>query len=130
MPRKTPARLRKVSSASAGENPTPSHNWGQQPRSVIPQRVKDQVRRRDKTCRLAYSCCTQRIEEFDHVIGLAELGVPRTPVLSADEIQGVCRPCHAIKSEQQRRDGIARARAQRGSLSKRYRNVEQHPGML
>jgi hypothetical protein len=123
-------RLRKVRTASSGEHPTPSHNWGVRPRSAIPHRVKDQVRRRDKTCRLQFDGCTQRIDEFDHIIGLAELGIPRTPVLNATEIQGVCRGCHAIKSEQQRLAGIERAQAQRGSLSRRYRDREPHPGLL
>ena len=33
-----------------------SHNWGQRPR--IPQRVKNQVRRRDRVCQLQYPGCT------------------------------------------------------------------------
>ncbi|MDC8980683.1 hypothetical protein PR370_01025 [Mycobacterium marinum] len=104
--------------------------WGNRPRSAIPDRVKAQVRRRDKTCRLQYGVCTQRIDEFDHIEGLAELGIPRTPVLDATTIQGVCRACHAIKTEAQRREGIERAKAQRGSVSKRYRDREPHPGAL
>jgi hypothetical protein len=104
--------------------------WGNRPRSRIPQRVKDQVKRRDKVCQLQYEGCTQRIDEMDHIIGLAAQGIPRTPVLNATSIQGVCRHCHAIKSEQQRRDGIAKAKAQRGSISKRYRDVEPHPGRI
>lgn len=106
------------------------HNWGNQPRAVVPKRVKDQVRRRDKTCRLQYDGCTQRIEQFDHIIGLAQQGRPRTPVLRADEIQGVCTWCHGIKSDQQRREGLARARERRGSISKRNRDREPHPGAL
>jgi len=67
---------------------------------------------------------------MDHVIGLAAQGRPRETVLNATEIQGACRHCHAIKSEQQRRDGIERAKAQRGSISRRYRDLEPHPGRL
>jgi hypothetical protein len=85
------------------------------------------VRRRDKVCQLHYPGCTERIDEFDHIEGLAALGIPRTPVLNASEIQGACRHCHAIKSEAQRREGIERAIAKRGSLSKRYRDREPHP---
>jgi hypothetical protein len=92
--------------------------------------VKDQVRRRDGVCQLHYVGCTQRIEEMDHVIGLAAQGIPRTPVLDASTIRGVCRHCHSIPSEQQRRDGIERAKAQRGSASLRYRDREQHPGAI
>jgi 5-methylcytosine-specific restriction endonuclease McrA len=100
------------------------------PRSRISPKVKDQVRRRDRHCQLQYPGCTQRIEEMDHVIGLAAQGIPRTPVLSATVLQGVCKHCHAIKTEQQRRDGLDRAKAARGSASKRYRDIEPHPGRL
>ncbi|MDH6247247.1 hypothetical protein M2432_004910 [Mycobacterium sp. OTB74] len=103
------------------------HNWGNRPRSSIPKRVRDQVMRRDKTCRLRYEGCTERIEEMDHVIGLAAQGIPRTPVLNADTVQGVCKSCHAIKSEQQRIAGIKRAQDTRGGLSRRLRDVEPHP---
>ena len=120
----------KMRRLKTGTGNTPSHNWGNRPRSQIPVRVKDQVRRRDKHCQLQYTGCTQGIDEFDHIIGLAAQGVPRTPVLDARDIQRVCMSCHAIKSEQQRREGIERARQQRGSLSKRYRDHEPHPGNL
>lgn len=106
------------------------HNWGDRPRSTIPNKVKDQVRRRDQQCQLNYDGCTDRIEEFDHIVGLAAQGRPRTPVLDAHEIQGVCRHCHAIKTEQQRLAGIERVKRQRGSISKRYRDREPHPGAL
>ena len=79
-----------------------SHNWGQRPRSRIPQRVEDQVRRRDGVCQLQYDGCTQHIDEMDNVIGLAAQGIPRTPVRDATTSRGVCRHCHSIKSEQQR----------------------------
>jgi hypothetical protein len=35
-----------------------------------------------------------------------------------------------VKSEQRRRDGVARARQRRGSLSRRYRDIEPHPGTI
>lgn len=80
---------------------------------------------------MQYLGCTGSIEEMDHVEGLAALGIPRTPVLSANDIQGVCRHCHAIKTDGQRRDGIARAKARRGGhVSRKYRDVERHPGQL
>ncbi|MGA7054668.1 MAG: hypothetical protein WBZ37_26055 [Mycobacterium sp.] len=104
--------------------------WGNRPRSRISDKVKAQVRRRDKHCQLQYPGCTGRIEEMDHVVGLAALGVPRTPVLNASLFQGVCAHCHSIKSEAQRLEGEERAKRQRGSISKRYRDLEQHPGEL
>ena len=103
--------------------------WGQG--STIPQRIKDQVRRRDKVCQLQYpGICTGAIDEFDHPGGLAAHGQQRTTVRSALEVQGVCTPCHGVKTEGQRKAGIANAIATRGSLSKRYRDREPHPGAL
>lgn len=104
--------------------------WGDRPRSRVPDRVKSQVRRRDKTCRLQYPGCTQRIEEMDHIEGLAALGIPRTPVLDARDIQGVCAHCHAIKTQRQAAEGRERAKSQRGHISRRYRDQEPHPGRL
>lgn len=103
--------------------------WGQG--SNIPKRVKDQVRRRDQTCQLQYpGICTGQIDEFDHPDGLAAQGQQRTTVRSAAEVQGVCAPCHGHKTNEQRKAGIANAIARRGSLSKRYRDREPHPGDL
>lgn len=104
--------------------------WGERPRSRVPDRVKAQVRRRDKTCRLQYPGCTQRIEEMDHVEGLAALGIPRTPVLNAADIQGVCAHCHQIKTQQQAADGRRDAIQRRGNVSRRFRDQEPHPGRL
>jgi hypothetical protein len=98
--------------------------WGQG--SNIPKRIKDQVRRRDRVCQLHYPGCTRHIDEFDHPNGLA--GQQRQPVRSAHEIQGVCSPCHRVKTEGQRLAGLARAKQQRGSVRRRYRDLEPHPG--
>lgn len=103
--------------------------WGQG--SNIPKRIKDQVRRRDQTCRLQYpGICTGAIDEFDHPDGLAAQGQQRTTVRNALEVQGVCTPCHGQKTEEQRQAGITNAINARGSLSKRYRDREPHPGAL
>jgi hypothetical protein len=96
----------------------------------VPERVKAQVRRRDKTCRLQYPGCTQRIEEMDHVEGLAALGIPRTPVLDASEIQGACRHCHQIKTQAQAAEGKRAAIQRRGGISRTLRYREQHPGSV
>jgi hypothetical protein len=103
--------------------------WGQG--SNIPKRIKDQVRRRDQVCQLQFpGICTGAIDEFDHPDGLAAQGQERTTVRSAAELQGVCSPCHGEKTKGQSRAGIAAAIARRGSLSKRYRDREPHPGAL
>jgi hypothetical protein len=101
--------------------------WGEG-RYVSPK-VKATVRRRDKTCRLAYEgICTTHIDEFDHPDNLASQGLARTSVLSACEVQGVCRPCHKVKTEAERQAGRAKAIATRGGLSRRLRDREPHPG--
>jgi hypothetical protein len=100
--------------------------WGQG--SNIPARIKAQVRRRDKVCQLQYpDVCTSRIDEMDHTVGLADQGQQRTTVRNAAEVQGVCRACHKVKTEGQRLAGIERAKAQRGGLSRRLRDIEPHP---
>lgn len=88
------------------------------------------MRRRDQVCQLQYPGCTQRIEQFDHPHNLASQGLQRAPVRSATEVQGVCTWCHDIKTKQEQAAGRARAQTQRGSLSKRYRNHDPHPGRL
>lgn len=103
--------------------------WGQG--GYVSPKVKNQVRRRDKTCRLQYpNICTGHIDEFDHTTGLAERGLNRKGTNTAAELQGVCSPCHAHKTEQQRRAGITKAITDRGGLSRRLRPREPHPGSL
>jgi hypothetical protein len=101
--------------------------WGQG--GNVPKRVKDQVRRRDRVCQIGYpGICTGAIDQFDHPIGLAEQGLRRTGIRNASEIQGVCIPCHRLKTEQQRKAGRAKVIQQRGTLSRRARDREPHPG--
>ena len=42
-------------------------------------------------------------------------------------MQCLCRPCHTAKTAQEIQAGRDRAKAQRGSLSRRYRDHEPHP---
>lgn len=101
--------------------------WGQG-RYVSPK-VKAAVRRRDKTCQLAYPDCTRLIEEFHHPTGLADQGKQRTSVLNANEVVGVCSTCHTIETRKQQAAGRERAKATRGGLSRRLRDLEPHPGL-
>lgn len=101
--------------------------WGQG-RYVSPK-VKATVRRRDKTCRLAFPGCTVTIQEFHHPDGLADQGKQRTSVLNPREVIGVCSWCHAIDTRQRQAAGRARA-ALRGTVSRRNRDQEQHPCSL
>lgn len=90
-----------------------------QGRYVAP-RVKAQVRKRDKTCRLAYpGICTGAIDEMDHPDGLAAQGKRRTSVLDPADVQGVCIPCHRHKTQQQ-------ALAGRNGWK---RQTKKHPGL-
>lgn len=100
--------------------------WGQG--SNIPKRIKDQVRRRDQVCQLGYPGCDGSISEYDHIEGLADQGLQRTTVTDALTIQGVCTSCHQVKTKAQQAAGRERARAQRGGLSRRLRDLEPHPG--
>jgi hypothetical protein len=100
--------------------------WGQG--SNIPARIKAQVRRRDKVCQLQYpGVCVKTIQQFDHIDGLADTGQQRYTVTTATILQGVCAPCHKVKTEGQRLAGIERAKSQRGGLSRRLRDIEPHP---
>jgi 5-methylcytosine-specific restriction endonuclease McrA len=62
----------------------------------------------------------------DHVVPLSQGGLD---VIA--NYQWICAdPCHAAKTRREAAAGRARAKAARGSLSKRYRDLEQHPGAL
>ena len=58
----------------------------------------------------------------DHIINLAAGGPDRV-----GNMQWLCRPCHTAKTAQEIQAGRDRAKAQRGSLSRRYRDHEPHP---
>ena len=61
----------------------------------------------------------------DHVIGLAAggLDVP-------GNYQWLCQRCHTEKTKAEQAAGRARAIATRGSVSRRYRDLEPHPGQM
>ena len=44
--------------------------------------------------------------------------------------QWLCEPDHKAKTKREQDAGRARAIAKRGSESKRYRDLEEHPGRL
>jgi 5-methylcytosine-specific restriction endonuclease McrA len=88
--------------------------------SRIPDRVKTVVRRRDQSCRLGFDGCTQRIDEFDHIVPLAVSGLDRRNANHPAALQGVCCSCHRIKTQ---REAAAGRTAWR-------RQPERHPGLL
>jgi HNH endonuclease len=61
----------------------------------------------------------------DHIIGLAAGGLD-----VVGNYQWLCQPCHAEKTKAEQAAGRARAIAKRGSVSRRYRDLEPHPGRI
>jgi 5-methylcytosine-specific restriction endonuclease McrA len=61
----------------------------------------------------------------DHCVNLAAGGAD-----TIANLQWLCSPCHDAKTRVEQQAGRDRARAQRGSLSRRYRDLEAHPGRM
>jgi 5-methylcytosine-specific restriction protein A len=93
-------------------------NWPNGSRST---RLRRQARR--AIPRHCAACGTDVDLQLDHVVNLAEGGTD-----TLDNLQYMCRTHHDIKTQAERQRGIDRARAQRGSLSRKYRALEPHPG--
>jgi hypothetical protein len=85
----------------------------------VSAKVKDAVRKRDKTCRLQHDRCTGRIDEFHHPTGLAANGQRRGSVLDPRDVIGVCSSCHSIETRKQISIGRNRWK----------RQPERHPGL-
>lgn len=85
----------------------------------VSPKVKEAVRKRDKTCRLGYDGCTGTIEELHHPKGLAASG-DRRSVLEAKQVVGVCANCHGIETRKQISAG-------RNAWKRR---PEDHPGLI
>lgn len=89
----------------------------------IPNAVRRAVRERDgNECQLRYDGCTFEGEEIDHIVNVASTGVGRQEVnrrVTADELQVVCRACHARKTAREISVGRNAWKRQR----------ERHPGM-
>jgi len=114
--------------ATASEGMTKvGHNWGQGNRPKRNSTVRAQHRRRcpPRFCAQCGASGPGVKLIQDHVIGLAAggLDVPAN-------YQWLCQPCHTEKTKAEQAAGRARAIATRGSVSKRYRDLEPHPGRL
>lgn len=106
---------------SAEGTTTPSNRWGQQRGAPLRARAR---RALPYVCAVA-GCGHDQHLELDHVQPLAEGG--------ADDLSNcawMCRPHHQAKTLAEAARGRQRAIARRGSLSKRYRDREKHPGEL
>jgi 5-methylcytosine-specific restriction endonuclease McrA len=96
-------------------------SWNQrQQRSTT---VRTQHRRQNPPRRCAQCGATKVRLIQDHIVNLAAGGID-----CMANMQWLCQPCHEPKTAAERAAGIARAQAQRGSLSKRYRDHEPDPG--
>jgi 5-methylcytosine-specific restriction endonuclease McrA len=91
------------------------------PGSNIPARVKRIVRHRQANqCNtIDPNICTGEIQEFDHITNIATLGVERSQANDPDNIQGLCAPCHKVKTQREARAGQNRWK----------RKPERHPGL-
>lgn len=71
------------------------------PGSKIPAAVKREVRERQQgQCNtIDPNVCTGRIDEFDHIINVKTLGIDRALANDPAGIQGLCRPCHTVKTQ-------------------------------
>lgn len=73
------------------------------PASNIPARIKRDVRQRqhEQCATIAPKVCTGAIDEFDHIINVKTLGIDRAEANDPNNIQGLCRPCHKVKTQQE-----------------------------
>lgn len=92
----------------------------------IPQRVRIGVLERDVVCQLQFDCCLGQATELDHIMSVAELGVDHPYLDDPDNLRGVCRPCHARRSEAQKLVGIRAYNARRAARKKLPQ--KKHPG--
>ncbi len=92
------------------------------PGSKIPAGVKREVaNRQHHECAIHDpTVCTGTIDEYDHIINVKTLGVARAEATDPGYIQGLCAPCHKVKTQTE----AAAARKAR-----RFRPPEQHPGL-
>lgn len=109
------------------DNPTGS--WSGTRRS-FPKRTRARILRRDPHCKLAIEgVCTGTSTEADHITPHAQalaLGWPLPDIDSIENGQGVCKPCHQIKTRAEQTEGQRRAATTKPTT----RNPEPHPGLV
>lgn len=92
-----------------------------QPGSHIPASIKREVRERqhDRCNTINPTVCTGVIDEFDHIINIARLGIDRRDANDPTNIQGLCKPCHRSKTRSE----------SQAARNRRKRAPYQHPGL-
>lgn len=91
--------------------------WGQR---GLPPHIRRKIIARDRWCQLGFAGCTERIDEIDHIINVASRGLVREHDTDPNNLQGVCKHCHHIKTQ-------AEALAGRTAWK---RKPERHPGYV
>ena len=91
------------------------------PGSKIPAAIKRTVRQQQHdTCRtIDPTVCTGAIDEYDHIVNVKTLGINRPDANDENNIQGLCKPCHKVKTQREATAGHNRWK----------RPVEAHPGL-
>lgn len=75
--------------------------WSNTPGHSIPQRVKNIVHQRQAGCcaTIDKTVCWGTIDEYDHIINVKSTHTDRRHLNNPDLLQGLCRPCHKIKTQ-------------------------------
>ena len=95
---------------------------------TMTQATRRYVLERDVVCQLQFDCCQGQAIEVDHILGVAELGNRHPYLDDPDNCRGVCRPCHARRTEQQKLAGIKASNARRAA--RRRLPQQRHPGEM
>lgn len=100
------------------------------PGNNLAPHVKRAVKARQRARCAVYNprVCTGTLDEYDHILNTAATGTPRDQA-TADDIQGLCRPCHNAKTQREAVAARRARRADRGGRSKMLRTPQPHPGL-
>lgn len=84
------------------------------PGSKIPAAVKRTIRHRqgDRCNTIDSRVCTGTIEQFDHITNIKTSGIERDNANDPDLMQGLCIPCHNVKTQAEALAGRTRGRRQ------------------
>ena len=90
--------------------------------SHIPAKSKRVVSKRQggKCINLDHRVCTGDIDEYDHVVNIKSLRIERSHANDPALLQGLCTPCHKLKTQQE---------AYQARWGNRIRKPAQHPGL-
>lgn len=82
------------------------------PGSKIPESTKQTVRDRQQGwCNtIDPRVCTGQIDQFDHISNIKAQRINRAEANDADLIQGLCEPCHKVKTQAEAQAGRRRGK--------------------